>query len=363
MTNRLRLLLLILALGMMAIPVPAAGQEPGPIYTVQAGDTLSAIARRFGISQEALISANAIADPSRLFPGQALVLPGFPGIQGELALRTVELGETLTTLSRLYSVSPQDLARLNHMVRDDTAFVGQDMIVPVQAEAMGLSGVAFNRLTQPGDTRLELAAQSGLSPWLGSTEAFGALRYWQLPGTLSYGIGEPDSKGFPSQIEDFSLVPLPLIQGRTTIFQVGIQEGYTLSGSLGDADLTFFPSNDGRWVALQGIHAMAEPGLLDLHITVTQADTLETVFGFSQRLMIEEGDYGFQYLNGVPPETVDQAYTQPEEELIRALLAPKTETKLWDGAFDYPSRYYTEEFVSIFGTRRNYNNGALLYYH
>ncbi len=45
-------------------------------YTVQRGDTLSGIAQRFGVSLSALVQANGITDPSRIYPGQRLVIPG-----------------------------------------------------------------------------------------------------------------------------------------------------------------------------------------------------------------------------------------------------------------------------------------------
>ncbi len=53
----------------------------------------------------------------------------------------------------------------------------------------------------------------------------------------------------------------------------------------------------------------------------------------------------------------------PEQEIVEALLAPATPDRMWTGLFQLPSDYYTEEFISVFGTRRNYNLGALYYYH
>lgn len=46
------------------------------IYIVRAGDSLYAIARRFGTSVEELTRLNQIADPSRLVIGQSLLVPG-----------------------------------------------------------------------------------------------------------------------------------------------------------------------------------------------------------------------------------------------------------------------------------------------
>ena len=45
-------------------------------YTVQRGDTLSAIARRFGLSVAELAARNGIADPNRIAVGQRLTIPG-----------------------------------------------------------------------------------------------------------------------------------------------------------------------------------------------------------------------------------------------------------------------------------------------
>ncbi|MDO8483420.1 MAG: LysM domain-containing protein [Candidatus Limnocylindrales bacterium] len=61
-----------------AAPSPGASAEPatsGATYKVKSGDTLSAIAARFGTTTRVLIRLNGIADPSKLKIGQILRLP------------------------------------------------------------------------------------------------------------------------------------------------------------------------------------------------------------------------------------------------------------------------------------------------
>ena len=60
--------------------VPTVAPTPAPpppqqTYTVVEGDTLAAIAQRFGTSVEALQEANGIEDPDEIVIGQVLVIP------------------------------------------------------------------------------------------------------------------------------------------------------------------------------------------------------------------------------------------------------------------------------------------------
>lgn len=53
-------------------PLPRATPQS---YQVQPGDNLTTIARRFGLSVEALATANGLTDPNRLRPGDVLIIP------------------------------------------------------------------------------------------------------------------------------------------------------------------------------------------------------------------------------------------------------------------------------------------------
>jgi LysM repeat protein len=64
-----------------ATPAPTLTPTPTPtpmplVYTVQEGDTLSAIALRYGITVEDIVSANGLPNPDALNIGQQLVIPG-----------------------------------------------------------------------------------------------------------------------------------------------------------------------------------------------------------------------------------------------------------------------------------------------
>jgi len=63
--------------GRGAVPVPGGAglSGSGGSYVVQAGDTLSDIADRFGVPLVALVQANGLSDPHLIVEGEVLVIP------------------------------------------------------------------------------------------------------------------------------------------------------------------------------------------------------------------------------------------------------------------------------------------------
>jgi N-acetylmuramoyl-L-alanine amidase len=60
-----------------AAPAASAPSAAAPaVHVVTRGENLTRIATMYGVTVADLVAANAIADPSRIFPGQRLVLPG-----------------------------------------------------------------------------------------------------------------------------------------------------------------------------------------------------------------------------------------------------------------------------------------------
>ena len=85
-------------------------ESGGGSYTVRPGDTLSAIAKKLGTTVSALVTANHIQNPNKIFPGQTLTLPGGSGSTGGTAApagkpskpSTPAANEELGSLSRKY---------------------------------------------------------------------------------------------------------------------------------------------------------------------------------------------------------------------------------------------------------------------
>ncbi len=94
-------------------------------YIVQQGDTLTAIATRFGVSLAALIAANPqITNPNLIFPGQIITIPGQSPAPGPAYV--VQQGDTLTAIAKRFGVSLDGLIAANAQITNpNLIFPGQ----------------------------------------------------------------------------------------------------------------------------------------------------------------------------------------------------------------------------------------------
>jgi len=340
--------LFIITLSFIVQPVSA--QESGPVYIVQAGDTLSYIASRFNVSINDLITANPSINPNLLAEGQEIVIPGLEGVTGVLETEIISFGDTLRSLSRRTQVSDEQLKKLNHLVSPTELYVGISLIIPKQDQQE-----SFNtRITaSTGESLLELAVKENSDPWtLASVNKL--VGTWDtLPGDILYsptGNSEENATGLPAAFLSASIEPLPLVQGGTEVIRAQAQDNTSLSGMLVDKPLHFFQANNDQ-VALQGVNALLDPGVYPLSIEATLPDGSKQ--SFEQMVLVTSGNYAKEDILLNDPSTIDPAVTEPELEEVTAVTAPSTPTRYWNAIFTSPA---TDPncFTSRFGTRRIY---------
>jgi len=358
----------------LLVPIGSAiaqeeNQTDGPVYIVQAGDTLWDIAQRFGISPNELAQKNQISDPSQLQAGSRLIIPGLEGLDGVLITRPVLLGETTRSLSRQYQVPLDKLERLNHLTSPNELYVGSSLILPEPED--NTEGNSFERVAmKAGRSFLELAITHQVNPW--SITSVNDLKgtWAAIPGDVLYLPGaEDDGPGaLPASIEKIELTHLPLEQGKTAVINLTTEEDLSLSGFLAGYDLHFFSNGDTSLFALQGIHAMMEPGLYPLELRGELPDG--TPLGLSQMIYIQDGNYPFDRPLTVDPNTIDPEITEPEDAQWASLSTPLTPDRLWSGVFQLPSPLPADYCIetgecwsSRFGNRRSYNGGPYNHFH
>lgn len=352
--------ILILSLLIFPTRVLAQDQSDGPVYVVQPGDTLYSIALRFGVTVNDLISANSISDPNQVNAGTELVLPGLKGVTGKLVTETIPLGMDLSELVKFRGLDETLIIRLNRITSPSEVYAGSNLILP-QAD-----NPSYRKPLQPpaeGSAFLHYAALSKQNPWeviLASQETSSA---YITPGEnlVSASSEEtPPSNPLSPLVSRLEMEPMPLVQGHTTVIKAVALPGVQLEGNLNGYPLHFMQSSPGNFIALQGIHAMADPGLAPLSLRATDESGNSLVF--SQMVLLQQGFYAQDPPLTVDPATIDPANTQPEDELVRQRTTPVTPEKFWTGIFRLP---VDEPYCikSWFGNRRSYNGGSYSYFH
>jgi len=118
-----------------ALPTGEGGADGDAlvVHVVQPGETLNQIAAEYGVDVAALSQANRIANGNLIRVGQRLVIPGLTERQALEARGTrhvVQSGESLTAIALRYGVSTEVLMALNSLDDPDKIVVGQELLIP-----------------------------------------------------------------------------------------------------------------------------------------------------------------------------------------------------------------------------------------
>ena len=125
-----RTLLALLALIALS-PLPSGAAN----VPVRAGDTLSDIAARYGVSVGSLMRVNGLRDSNHVEAGQTLRLPSgaAAGVTAGKGRHTVRSGDTLGAIALQYRVSERQLMALNGLASADHVEQGQTLKLPSNA--------------------------------------------------------------------------------------------------------------------------------------------------------------------------------------------------------------------------------------
>ncbi len=138
----------ILTLVLMATVVPVASANTctcsgcwprscGIWYRVRWSDTLSEISQRFGVPMGAIMTANNICNPHKIYAGQWLRIPCPPyrykwNCECTCCAHAyiVRPGDTLSEIAARFHVSMYYLARVNHIRNIHKIYAGQCLYIP-----------------------------------------------------------------------------------------------------------------------------------------------------------------------------------------------------------------------------------------
>lgn len=178
-----------------AVPEPLSIPADGIDYTIQPGDTLLAIAYRYGVDWVIIAEANKINGETLLQIGQVMHLPGVKGVGGLTKdktavstddqqtdnkkgttpapaatqetttqtntvsttrsftrLYTVQPGNTLVDIAQIYNITWQELAAANGLKEDSVLAIGEELRIPDKAQTTTTEATAVQTEAQPAET-------------------------------------------------------------------------------------------------------------------------------------------------------------------------------------------------------------------
>ncbi len=165
MTNRIRTNLIRPG---QRLRIPFGGADAvsdTKIYTVKAGDTLSTIASRYGVSVVRLKRANRLSGDS-LRIGDRLEIPTQVAVSeapkrvAQSRTHRVRSGESLYTIGKRYGVSVDRIKAANGL-RRNTIRVGQELVIPALSSDSASASEGKVHRVRSGDTLSEIARRYG----------------------------------------------------------------------------------------------------------------------------------------------------------------------------------------------------------
>lgn len=118
--------------------------HPARQHTVVQGETLSLIARKYGVNVEDLVAVNKIKNPDIIFPGQVLLLAD-PAPADKTAATTspahrlvheIQRGDTVWDLARKYGVEMGQIIAVNGISDPRKLEIGRKLVIPAKKEAV-----------------------------------------------------------------------------------------------------------------------------------------------------------------------------------------------------------------------------------
>ncbi len=95
------------------------------VYVVREGDTLSQIAHMYDVSAKTILWANDISNPSKIRPGDTLVILPITGVR-----HVVKKGDTIASIAKKYTGDVDDILAYNQLASADDITVGDTVVIP-----------------------------------------------------------------------------------------------------------------------------------------------------------------------------------------------------------------------------------------
>jgi len=118
-------------------------------HKIRRGETVSAIANKYGVSQYAIFAANNLSRRSKIYAGKQLIVPvplgrdynrasskNYASYEANNSIYSVRAGDTMWDIARAFGTTVDALRRVNYIERGSRIYVGQKLRIPSSASKL-----------------------------------------------------------------------------------------------------------------------------------------------------------------------------------------------------------------------------------
>ncbi len=102
-----------------------SSSEDTSVYVVRKGDSISNIAKMFGVTVDTILAANDMKKGQKLVEGDVLLILPISGLE-----HTVGKGQTLQSIAKLYKADIADIVLYNGLAQDAKLAIGDKLMIP-----------------------------------------------------------------------------------------------------------------------------------------------------------------------------------------------------------------------------------------
>lgn len=133
------------------------------VYAVKPGDTLYKIASLYGVTVQAIVSANNITNPNLIYPNQLLVIPTSSPSPTSSVTYTVQPGDTLYRIAARFGTTVAAISSANNIANPNLIYPGQVLTIPATSGGSTPGAPQVTYTVAPGDTLYRIAVKFGTS--------------------------------------------------------------------------------------------------------------------------------------------------------------------------------------------------------
>ncbi len=130
--RRILLITCVVALLLVSF-APASAQYGQTIHIVERGETLASIARWYGVTVQAIASANGIWNPNLVYAGSRLIIPTGGSPQPPPPQQNyyiVRYGDSLSGIARYFGTTVWAIAQANNIYNTNHIYAGMYLVIP-----------------------------------------------------------------------------------------------------------------------------------------------------------------------------------------------------------------------------------------